>query len=891
MDISREKELKKITHITLLIATALISVLITVMNRIMGWELWIIPIVLGCTAACWIIYIIHKISERTQTIYTSILFMFMVFYYTVRSDTIFECTALILVMIIIFSFTNEKLLIISGIIVGASGIVMNIITAITAGTFEFSSAYVTRIVLHFLLIPLTSVLAVNITNAWKNAEHEYGKTIEKLSEENKRANNFLANVSHEIRTPINAVMGLSNVLEKEELSKKARMNLEAISEAGHRVAQQISDILDFTEIDMGKLSINNETYMISSIVNDLLVSLSLKEFDNLDLVIDLESDIPSELIGDGTKIKKILRHLIGNGLKFTNEGGVNVHIYSVKRVYGINLIIDVSDTGIGMSKDEIEHIYEKFYQSDSGRSRNAGGLGLGIPIVNGFARAMGGVISIESVPGEGTLVRVSIPQEVSNPSSCLSVKDSENCVVAGFLGFMTTGNREIRQYYMDMITHLSVGLNVSFHRVQSKRELERLISQTKITHLFVGTGEYLENREYIDSLIGKMNVALVADIGFDGSYNPALSLVSKPFYGAQVANFLNSNIDFKEDKNSEIMTCPGLKALVVDDEPMNLLVARGIFEGYKMIVSTASSGPESIEKCEAEDYDIVFMDHMMPGMDGVTAMKKLKANALKKGKDLCVVALTANAISSAKEMFLSEGFDGFIPKPIEITELERVLKHVLPKSAIVYVGADSDVYDFYLQDDKDKLSIFDIFSGKKAEAKENSAPTPVQKETKSEDNCEEIMEKLTEGGIEVSSGLKFCKNDKEFYISILKEFISGYEWKEAELKSYYENKDWENYHIKVHALKSTAKLIGALPLSETALGLEIAAKDENKAYLLLHNDDLFKLYREVKDTISHALNQDDGDDDNTGSENDDVMEFAPSEEAMEFTPEREGDNE
>jgi CheY-like chemotaxis protein len=230
---------------------------------------------------------------------------------------------------------------------------------------------------------------------------------------------------------------------------------------------------------------------------------------------------------------------------------------------------------------------------------------------------------------------------------------------------------------MEMVAHLSIRLAIQLLRVQSREELERVVAANNVTHLFVGTGEYLENREYIDSLAKRMNVALVADRGFDGDVTPGLTVMPKPFYGTQVANFLNHEFTAEFVDEVEYMRTPGLKALVVDDEHMNLIVAREIFEGYGMEISTALSGYEAIEKCRANEFDLVFMDHMMPGMDGVEAMKRIRSVAEQENRKVKIIAFTANAVSGAKEMFLREGFDGFISKPIKMHDFERVMARVM----------------------------------------------------------------------------------------------------------------------------------------------------------------------------------------------------------------------
>ena len=371
-----------------------------------------------------------------------------------------------------------------------------------------------------------------------------------------------------------------------------------------------------------------------------------------------------------------------------------------------------------------------------------------------------------------------------------------------------------------MIGTLSSGLGIDFYRVQSRSELEKLISTTNITHLFVGTGEYIANREYIENLSKTRNVALVCDRGFEESTGSSITVLPKPFYGTQAANFLNRQ--FNAEKIEDLaVSFPGVKALVVDDEHMNLLVAKEIFESYGMVISTASGGENAIEMCEKNDYDIVFMDHMMPGMDGVEAMHIIRQNASKVNRSLIIVALTANAISSAREMFITEGFDGFIPKPIEVTELERVLKKVLPNSCVVY-------------------------------SKFEKKPEP-EKETVPSTDESDIISALEALGVDTGYGIDYCGGDKSFYEELLADYAGSLDNKIKEIQGYFEDRDYKNYEIRVHGVKSTSKLIGAMSLSEIAKKLEDAAKEKKEAYITQNHQDFINEYENLMRTISSHL--------------------------------------
>ncbi len=827
------------SHLMILGSYTMLSIILAAETLLLDWERWaVVPIIAGMVLA-WVLHIWQKLSSVTRLWVYSVEMMLAFFFYGIHSTSTFDMALVMTVIIMVYTMTGQKALItlcqVTYYITFTYDLIMMIM-----GKAGFGSLEISRCILHVMMVAMTGWIGRSIIDNWNDVMGRSHEEIEELKSATERLDNFLANVSHEIRTPVNAVMGLSSVLEKEELPEKVTDNIISISRAGHRVSEQIGDILDFTEIDMGKLHANKENYMINSLVNDLLTQLSFTEDYGLDLVIDMEAGVPAELLGDSAKIKKILWHMITNGYKFSKEGGVYVHIYPVQREYGINLILEVQDTGVGMSEDEIDNIYEKFYQSDSGRARTAGGLGIGIPIINGFAKAMDGVLAIESVPGEGTTIRVSIPQEVLNHAPCLSVTDKKNCVVAGFLGFMTTGHPKIREYYMQMIAHLSKGLSLAFHRVQSREELEKLLENEKISHLFVGTGEYLENRDYIEELSEKMNVALVVDRGFKGAVGKMITRMPKPFYGSQVANFLNHSFDARTLLGEEKMSFPGLKALVVDDEPMNLLVAKGIFETYGMEVSTAPGGAEAIELCSLNDYDIVFMDHMMPGMDGVEAMKRIRQNAVKARKDICIVALTANAISSAKEMFISEGFDAFIPKPIDITDLERVMKHVLPRSAIVYTR-------------EEKKTI------------EEAQPSEIVSESVSDE-----LSGLKAGGVDTDAALKYCRDDKEFYRQLLNEYVKDKKNKAEELNRFLAEKNWKDYAIRVHGLKSTSRMIGAGTLSEMARELEMLSKAGDGAMVAKKHPALMEMYDNVAELITGCMDISVSDE-----SEEDILEFEP----------------
>ncbi len=855
---SNSNELFKTAHIVILECYTIFSLVLSGEALLLNWEKWTIILIESGLILAWMLHFRKSLSEKIRLYLYSILMMGTFFFYGIHRTSTYDLAPVMLAVIMIYTMTGVSALI--HLCIATYFVTMGYeLFSMTLAGETFDSLTVTRTMLHFAMILMAGWVSVTIISKWEQVMKKNDAEIEYLEDSSRRMTDFMANVSHEIRTPINAVIGLSSILKKEKLSGQVKNNVESISKAGYRVMNQVDDILDFSEIDMGRLSTVHENYMITSLIHDLILKLNYTEDYDLDLVVDVDPLVPAELKGDENKIKKILWHLILNGYKYSKEGGVYVRISAAKRDYGINLIMEVLDTGSGMTEDEIEHAYEKFYQSDSGRSRSEGGLGLGIPIVSGFVNSMGGVMSIKSTPGEGTHVTVSLPQEIADPDPCLEAEEKEKISVAGFLSFMTTENLKIRESYMEMISRLSKGLSVPFHRVESIKELKRLLETQEITHVFIGTGEFLENREYIEELSHKMNVALVSDRGFDYVPEKSITVLPKPFHGVQIVRFLNHNFRQDETIITHRMICQGVTALIVDDEPMNLMVGREIFSSYGIQVETANGGHDAVSICSAKKYDLIFMDHMMPGMDGIEAMKLIKNRYRSSDTEVCFIALTANATSSAKELFLNEGFDAFLSKPIDIAELERVLKRVLPRNSIIYQDLPVQEENRGREDkDKEDTGI------KNAGSKEKAAA--------GEDTGDDFYNRLEEHGIDTASGLKYCLNDHNFYRQVLLSYAEDHDLKTRELNGFYEADNWSDYAVKIHSVKSSSKMIGALNISENARILEENAKAGNGPEIKKHHPGFMEEYTALMENIVDVLM------DGFMTENDtedEVLEFMP----------------
>ncbi len=776
-------------------------------NRIMRWETWTVVFLLLSVIFAWWIHLKQPLTESGRVYVLAAVYYSAVFYQGVHESSLFDVALIMCFIFFLFSLTDELKIFDIGVL-----LYFSLLAYQSVFHFGWSLIYdpltLSRVILHTLIVVISSRFAKSNINGRQRSSEEQGRIIRALADMNRRTEDFMANVSHELRTPINAVTGFSAILIERYADPAQEMY--DIYRAGHRLSEQVSDILDYTEIDTNRVILSSEPYGIYSVINDVVnVLRESREDTDLDLIIDVEATMPAVLQGDERRLKKMFLHLIDNAFKFTKEGGIYVHVDAEKREYGVNLLIEVSDTGIGIPPEQLHMISRGFYQGDSGRSRSAGGIGLGLSIVYGFVHAMGGFIKMESTPGQGTTVRLTIPQEVIDPAPCMSVTDPDHLSIACYLRAEKYRVPMVRDYYESMISHLVRGLRVPLKRAASIGDLRTIAEQTKPTHIFTAQDEYEEDPAFFLQLSQSIRVIVVADQNFQSAESAGISILRKPFYGFPIAALLNSiSIVGGDDPVQAGMSVsfPGCKALVVDDEEMNLVVAKGIFTGYGMEVHTALSGRESINRYEREDFDIIFMDHMMPEMDGVEAMKALKQAARAKNRSTRIVALTANAVSGAREMFLAEGFDGFIPKPIVTAELEHLLRKILPANKIHF---------------------------------EKEKPV-VEKEQLNRNQTGQAL------------GIERCLGDRSLYRRLRLIFIEEMTHNLRVFRSAYATGTMEPYIARLRALRDGARILGEDDLTRQAKRLEQAIADLDARRIDKEQELLFALYRECVERMRKA---------------------------------------
>lgn len=643
-------------------------------------------------------------------------------------------------------------------------------------------------------------------------------------EEAKRAkDDFMANISHEIRTLLNSIIGIGNELLDAKVDDVTKEQLYDITVAGKNLMSLVSDILDFSELEADTIELKFEPYNITSVINDVVnMASAWNKEKNLELIVDCEANLPNSLLGDSHKIYRVILHLMNNAVKFTERGGVILFIGGRKEQYGMNLMIRVQDTGIGMRSEDVEALKNTYNQVDSRRDRKYGGIGLGLAISRKLVAKMGGHMHIESVPQVGTTITVIIPQKSLTDVPIVSVKDPEEKKAAFYVNVDRYQYGQIREGYLECIQRMSQQLQVKAVKCSTMQELKHSMETEQFGFVFTADEEYLENKEYFDRLSEQLQVVLMVNRDFDlKMVGRKIQLIYRPLHVFSVATVLNGERlqqDIYEERwHKDRFQVENAHILVVDDSAMNLKVAASMLRHYGVEIETALSGKEAIEKVSRKNYDLIFMDHMMPEMDGVECMQRLHELPVVRECHTPIVALTANAIGGAREMLMDEGFDDFVAKPIEKSAMERVLRKFLDKF-VVEISADGEELRAELPDD-----------GISTEQKE--------------------QENVWVKGIDREKGLSYFDHNEADYMDIIHCFIEQYGEQKTKLERFYEEKDWENYKISVHSLKGQSLTIGAESLSEKAKHLQEAAQKKDEAYIAANHGPFMEEYQEIMDGL------------------------------------------
>ncbi len=502
---------------------------------------------------------------------------------------------------------------------------------------------------------------------------------------------FVANMSHELRTPLNGILGMITLLKETNTSFEQDEYLKVASSSGEALLSLINNILDFSKIEAGKLSLENIDFDLFHLIDDIL-QLHYKDATEKGVLLtsQIGEDIPANLIGDPTRIWQVINNLLSNALKFTSSGEVGVKVELESRINNTNkLLFSISDTGIGISQQVQNTIFDSFSQADESTTRNFGGTGLGLAICRQIVEMFNGEIGVKSNPGSGSIFwftlylessESQLVKEVSTPDlreSRILLVENEEKTVAGLEQMVVPWGANLT-----VLRNTSLVINELLLAQKESRHFDLVIldnpdSFEKCLELCSG----IKHRHSID----KINIIY---IGTDSSADAKAQMMAAgadlfliaPIYPHQLLTGINKDLVDKYQerpdsfKTFEANVSERKKVLLVEDNIINQQVAIGLLDLALCDVDIAVNGKEAVDKIAINEYNLILMDCQMPIMDGYTATKVIREmEGAGKIKHTPIVALTASVLKEDKERCAAAGMDDHLPKPIRKKSLDYLL--------------------------------------------------------------------------------------------------------------------------------------------------------------------------------------------------------------------------
>ena len=546
---------------------------------------------------------------------------------------------------------------------------------------------------------------------------------------------FLANMSHEIRTPINSILGMNEMILRENKDNVIDEYAQNVRSSGRMLSMLVNDILDFSKIEAGKLEITNTEFRLSRLLADILAMFADRAaMKNLELNTVVENGVPDGLFGDEIRIKQVLVNLISNAVKYTDAGSITITVggMSVSQET-FDLRMSVKDTGRGIREEDRQNLFDAFSRADISKNRNIEGTGLGLAIVKSILDSMNGEISVDSEYGKGSSFNVCIPVKVTDAAPVS-------------LDLIKTDRHPVKDYKCDY-------------------------------------------------------------------------------------------------------TAPDARVLAVDDNHSNLTIVKLFLKATGIKPDMCSNGSDAIKMCKTNKYDLILLDHMMPSPDGIETLYAIRNDEDSLNLDTPAVVLTANAVAGSRQKYLEAGFNDYLTKPLDASELERTVKKYLPASKIISLKRDYP--DEAVSENADDEFYVEEFLPAEDDPDRDSGLSIDEARETGQGSLKDQLSTLP--GFDYETALLHCGGDDAILKEVMKDVASESGARIARMHKYLETKDYASYCIDAHAIKGLMATVGFEGLSNTARKHEFAARSRDEAFLTKDGEAFINEYNEICAKIKALL--------------------------------------